>query len=198
MSTRTIKLKVLTSTNVVTIETGVRTFGEFKELPEVTALGIDWKSAKLIDRATKASFELDEAVLPSVNCIMFHTPTKSKAGANWSQAGYKECKAEIKALKDSGVYIPFNYTQATTKDLQSFLSDYYFNDSDNDAMVVNDAVQEIDNSEILTLINTIQNLLQNLKGRVSAMVTTEEDIVEDMLTIQDLEEEFEEIQQLLK
>lgn len=205
MSIRTIKLKVLTSTNVVTISTDVRTFGEFKNLAEVESLGIDWKSAKLIDRATKASFELDDAVLPAVDCIMFHTPTKSKAGADWSQAGYKECKAEIKSLKDSGVYIPFNYTQATTKDLQSFLSDYYFNDSEDETVVVSDDTQEVDNSEILTLISTIQNLLQNLKSKVSAMVTveecegiSEEDIVEDMLTVQDLEEEFDEIQKHLK
>ena len=197
MTTRVIKLKVLTSTNVVTINTNVRTFGEFKNLLEVKSLGIDWSSAKLIDRATKASFELDEAVLPSVDCIMFHTPTKSKAGVDWLQASYKECKAEIKKLKDSGVYIPFNYTQASTSSLQSFLDDYYFeNDSFED---------EAEGNEVELLIETIQNLLSGLKSKVASRIyieeedyIPEEEIVTDMVTVSDLEEEFDEIQKLLK
>ena len=201
MTTRVIKLKVLTSTNVVTINTNVRTFGEFKNLPEVKSLGIDWSSAKLIDRATKASFELDEAVLPAVDCIMFHTPTKSKAGADWSKVAYKECKAEIKKLRDSGVYIPFNYTQASTSDLQKFLNDYYFA---NEPTQIEDVV-EGEEDEVEVLIETIQDLLNTLKSKVASRIYVEEEdcidedeIVTDMVTVSDLEEEFAEMQKLLK
>jgi CRISPR/Cas system CSM-associated protein Csm2 small subunit len=112
---RTIKLKLLTQTALEVVETSARTFGEFKS--EISNLGIDWTSAKLIDRATKASFEIDEAVLPSTDAVMFVMPTKSKAGAN---LGYKEVKQLIKEYKDNGGIVPFNYTQATTEQLNKF------------------------------------------------------------------------------
>lgn len=112
---RTIKLKVLTQNELVVVETNARTFGEFKT--EVSGLGIDWSSAKLIDKASKASFEVDNAILPATDALMFVMPVKSKAGASRS-----EMTAAVKALKEKGVEIPFNYTHATNKQLEDFLS----------------------------------------------------------------------------
>ena len=63
MTSRVLKLKVLTQSELVKVETSARTFGELKKEGAVMALGIDWSSAKLVDRASKASFEVDEAVL---------------------------------------------------------------------------------------------------------------------------------------
>ena len=186
MSTRTIKLKVLTSTQVVTIETGIRTFGEFKALPQVEELGIDWSSCKVIDRATKASFELDEAVLPAINCILFQTITKSKAGMDWATADYQECKEEIKALKEEGVKIPFNYTHASTDTLREFLSDFYAEEED--------LVDITEKDDVETIIATIENLLEILKVKASFLSDTEdaEELV-DAVTVDDLEDEFAEI-----
>lgn len=116
-TTRVIKLKLLTQTELVKVETSARTFAEFKKEPAVSALGIDWNSAKLIDRASKASFDLDEAVLPAIDALMFVTPTKTKSGAD---LGYKEVKAKIKEFKEKGGIVPFNYTQATTTELNKF------------------------------------------------------------------------------
>ena len=199
MSTRVIKLKVLTATSVVTIVTNASTFGEFKTLPEVMALGINWTSAKLIDRATKASFELDDSVLPAIDCILFHTPTKSKAGLNWNEASYKDCKAEIKKLKDNGTYIPFNYTQSTTKDMQNFLGDYY---STTETCPSHESTEEMDEDVVNELISNIAMLLNDLKievaKRTAQAVVTPIDYVVNGVTMEDLEAEFAAIQKQLK
>lgn len=114
-STRVIKLKLLKQLALVEVETSARTFGEFKA--EISNLDIDWSSAKLIDRASKVAFELDEAVLPATDAVMFVMPTKSKAGADLP---YKDVKALVKDFKATGGNVPFNYTQATTGQLNSF------------------------------------------------------------------------------
>lgn len=118
MSTqRVIKLKLLTQTDLVKVETSARTLGELKQESLVKALGIDWNNAKLIDRASKASFDLDESILPAIDALMFITPTKTKSGADLL---YKEVKAKIKEYKENGGVVDFNYTQATTAQLNEF------------------------------------------------------------------------------
>lgn len=115
---RVIKLKLLSQNELVKVETSARTFGEFKA--EVANLGIDWTSVKLIDRASKVSYsELDAAVLPATDAIMFVMPTKSKAGTNLC---YKEAKEAVKQFKANGGNVPFNYTQASTEQLNKFLA----------------------------------------------------------------------------
>lgn len=116
-TTRVIKLKLLTQTDLVKVETSARTLGELKSESIVKGLNIDWASAKLIDRASKASFDLDEAILPAIDALMFVTPTKTKSGADLP---YKEVKAKIKEYKDKGGIVNFNYTQATTSELNTF------------------------------------------------------------------------------
>lgn len=117
MSLRTLKLKVLDRTELVKVETAARTFGELKAEEVVKGLGIDWSSAKLIDRASKAEFVLDEAVLPATDAVMFVMPTKSKAGADLP---YKEVKELVKNFKANGGVVPFNYTQASAEQLNKF------------------------------------------------------------------------------
>lgn len=116
-SNRVIKLKLLTQTELVKVETSARTLAEFKLEPIVKELSIDWSSAKLIDRASKATFDLDESVLPAIDSLMFVTPTKTKSGA----LDYREAKAEVKKYKDNGGIVPFNYTTAGTSTLNEFL-----------------------------------------------------------------------------
>ena len=111
MSTRIIKLKLLTQSSIVTIETSARTFGELKAESAVKALKIPWNSTKLIDKDTKVTFDLDESVLPAISCLMFVTPTKTKSGADLP---YKEVKAKLKEYVANGGVLDFNYTQATT------------------------------------------------------------------------------------
>ena len=114
---RVIKLKVLTQSELVKVETSARTFGELKKEAVVAALEIDWSSAKLIDRASKASFEVDEAVLPATDAIMFVMPTKSKAGADLP---YKEVVAKINEFKAAGGVVPFNTVGKSAVELNKF------------------------------------------------------------------------------
>lgn len=118
MSTRVIKLKLLTQNELVKVETSARTLAEFKAESVVKGLDIDWSSAKLIDRASKVSFDLDESVLPAVDSLMFVTPTKTKSGVY----GYKEAKQLVKEYKEKGGNVPFNYTHASTEQLNNFLT----------------------------------------------------------------------------
>jgi hypothetical protein len=114
---RTLSLKVLTQNSLVKVETDVRTLGEFKKETVVKGLEIDWANIKLIDRASKNSYEVEDAVLPSVNAILFIMPTKSKAGVY----SYQEAKQLVKEYKSNGGEVPFNYTQASAVKLNEFL-----------------------------------------------------------------------------
>lgn len=119
MSTRTIKLKLLTQTSLVAVETSVRTLAEFKELPEVIKMDLKWNQIKLIDRATKNSIDLDSALLPAIDCIIFVTPTKTDSGMS-SRAELYEV---IKEMKANGIEVPFNMTQVRTSVLEEFIED---------------------------------------------------------------------------
>lgn len=119
MSTRIIKLKLLTQVSLVAIETGARTLGEFKELPEVQKLDLKWNQIKLIDRATKNSIDLDGALMPAIDCIIFVTPTKTDSGASDRKSLY----AQIANLKQLGVEVNFNVTQTKSSVLEQFIAD---------------------------------------------------------------------------
>lgn len=179
---RILKLKVLTQNELVKVETAARTFGEFKA--EVTNLGIDWSSVKLIDRASKATYEVDNAVLPSVDAIMFVMPTKSKAGADLS---YKDAKEAVKQYKMNGGNVPFNYTQASTEQLNKFLAG---------VQTTKEVAEEVNEEEVTEVIF--------LKPGVYTIVVESdlEDVEEinliDFTTEEDLAAEAEELKKALK
>ncbi|NCD06247.1 MAG: hypothetical protein EOL97_09015 [Spirochaetia bacterium] len=112
---RTIRIKVGTKSSLINLTTSVSTVGELKKLTS----DINWKNTVIVDKDTKNSLVLDNALLPATNCTLFVLPQKSKAG--YTYLGYKEAKAKIKELKEKGVEIPFNYTQATTAAMNEFL-----------------------------------------------------------------------------
>ena len=120
-TTRIIKLKLLTQVALVKVETSARTLAEFKAEPSVLELGIDWSGAKLIDRASKATFDLDEAVLPAIDSLMFVTPTKTKSGG--CDYSHKECLEIIKVYKNGGNAVPFNASRTSTTALNKFIDD---------------------------------------------------------------------------
>lgn len=111
MSTRLVKIKLLTQDMPVKIETDARTLGELKNVSEVKKLAIDWANTKVINRSDKATFELDESVLPAIDCTLFITPTKTKSGQDLP---YKEVKENLRNYVAKGGKLDFNYTQATT------------------------------------------------------------------------------------
>lgn len=119
MSTRVVKLKLMTQQALVSIETGVRTFEEFKALPEVIAMNLQWDQITLIDRATRNTISLDGALLPNIDCLLFVQPTKTKSGG----ATRSELYAIIKEMQANGIEVPFNMTQTRTSVLEEFIED---------------------------------------------------------------------------
>lgn len=116
---RTIKLKIDGQEQLLVVKSSARTIGELKN--EVTS--VNWKNTAVIDRASKNMLAVDESLLPAEECLLFVMPQKSKSGA-YVELSYKEAKARVKELKNNGVTVDFNYTQATTARLNEFLKAY--------------------------------------------------------------------------
>lgn len=115
MEKRTIKIKTDEQASLITVETSATTLGELKK-----EVSINWDNTSVVVKDTKTSLPFDESILPGGNTLLFVFPQKSKSGAY----NYKEAKAKIKALKEVGVTIPFNYTIASTEVLNKFLEAY--------------------------------------------------------------------------
>lgn len=176
---KTIKLKLLDRQDLVSINTEATTLGEFKNLSEVKELNINWEATKLIDRATKTSFDIDEAKLPTIDALFFVVPTKTKAGS----LPYKEVKKKIKKYKKEGGEVPFNYTQATTQQLNDFW------DSINKEKVeeVSETQEEVENAD--SLLEETKELLkkavENLSKLVKLPAANQEDVAEAVQQFKD-------------
>ena len=205
---RTIKLKVLTSDKLVSIETSARTFAEFKAEQAVKDLNIDWSSATLIDRASKASFLVDDAVLPAINSIMFIMPTKSKAGGELS---YKEAKEKILQYKEAGGDLKgFNFVGKSAKDLNEFLSSLSANTpvaaksiSQKAKEIVGSATKSV-KQEVIGLIQDNwseegpREVIKEVNVEVIKEVGIPTDQLVDSTTLDDLSKEAKELQSRLK
>lgn len=85
----TYKFKLLTQGDLFTYTTDARTFGDFKQeisnSPDLrTKFGVssesDLSELHLIERSTKTSYIVDNAVMPTGNALFFVSLTKSKGG----------------------------------------------------------------------------------------------------------------------
>ena len=85
----TYKFKLLTQGDLFTYETEARTLGEFRnEIKNSTDLctkfgvrsGSDMSEIHLIERSTKTSYIMDNAVLPTNNALFFVSLSKSEGG----------------------------------------------------------------------------------------------------------------------
>ena len=85
---RTIKIKLTTQANPVSIETSATYLSEFKSEPKVQELGINWGASKLIDKDSKITMELDDTLLPAGDAYFFVFPTKTNSGANYNAWSY--------------------------------------------------------------------------------------------------------------
>lgn len=174
MSTRTIKLKLLTQMNLVSIETSVRTLGEFKALPEVVALNLNWDQIKLIDRATQNSIELNSSVLPAIDAIIFVTATKTASGAMSQER--KNLYKSMKALQGMGIHYPGFYSNAKTSDLAEFIANNTPGVSKKmDASVVTKAIEPsattstVDTSKVSVAKVVIKDLIAKLQAMIGPL-----------------------------
>jgi polyhydroxyalkanoate synthesis regulator phasin len=188
---RVIKLKLMTQNSLVAVETDALTLGEFKQVDAVRALEIDWSNAKLIDRASKASFDLDESRLPEVDSIMFVTPVKTKAG----MLPYSEAKAQVKELIAEGKIESINWMGKTTEDLNRIIYDYDVAKGNFKVIDSTTMVQEI--QDLLNQVSEKVTKLASMSGSDSSVLTKEliafKENLADFVTKDSLDIEAEEL-----
>ena len=106
MSKRTVTLKLTTQKDLVKHESSARTYGELKkELPNVK-----WSGMRVVERTNKTTLQMDDAVLPATDFVLFLVPEKVKSGAskakglkklkNVETASYNDCRSHISFLNN--------------------------------------------------------------------------------------------------
>lgn len=188
---KVIKLKLMTQNSLVAVETDALTLGEFKNVAAVKRLEIDWSNAKLIDRASKASFDLDESRLPEVDSIMFVTPVKTKAG----MLSYTEAKAKVKALIADGKIESISWRGKTTEDLNNIIDNCEV--VENNSTIVDSDVVVKEIQELLKEVSDKVNKLATMSGSDPSVLTREltafKDSLADFITKDSLDIEAEEL-----
>lgn len=129
---REVVLKLTTQKDLIKHQSAASTFGELKrEMKQVK-----WSGMRVVERASKATLQMDEAVLPQGDFLLFLVPEKVKSGRKTSGGAselsgpiedckYNELRSHISWLnreKDAG--LPMS---GGTADLQKILKKYYKN-----------------------------------------------------------------------
>lgn len=193
---RKIKFKLLTQTQLEVLETSARTFGELKKEMAAHAVlsSVNFNNNQLIERSTKVAYQnIDEAVLPPVDCIMFQTATKTDSGCDLPTAeslkemGYNELRTlGSKLNKENGANIDLTGKRVDILErMVDYVEDMEFN-LDSDEM----------ESPLDLAINTLEDtveLLRNYKEMLEEEEYNSTDIIE-LVTLEDLEEEAKQIQ----
>jgi hypothetical protein len=127
---RKVVLKLTTQKDLIEHESSATTFGELKrELKQVK-----WSGMRVVERATKATLQMDDAVLPQGEFILFLVPEKVKSGRKTSggteelskpieECSYNECRSHMSWLnRNKGASLDMS---GGTADLQKELKKYY-------------------------------------------------------------------------
>ena len=127
---REVVLKLTTQKDLVKHQSAASTFGQLKkELKQ-----IKWSGMRVVERATKATFQMDDTVLPQGDFVLFLVPEKVKSGKKTSggleklpkpieDSSYNECRSHMSFLnreKDAGLDVT-----GSTDDLRLRLMEYY-------------------------------------------------------------------------
>lgn len=192
-SKRTVTLKITTQKNLITFESSARTFGELKaERPD-----IKWDGMRVVERVTKNTLQVDDAILPATEFLLFVVPEKVKSGAESTfdvdKASYNELRSHISFLnkmKDAGLSL-----DGKIDELRATLNKYYKKAGKTVPEGIEALVDKIEESRVS--INTaVDSLIEAVKnGDVSAVDTTEYVI---KTSVDDLEKELNEIKTSLK
>lgn len=173
---RTLKIKFPNvDTGLVSFITNAVTFGEFKQ----EAPDHDWSKLQMVDRATKAIYVLDDAILPSVDSIMFVVPRDHKGGAEYP---YKVAKTMIKDFIAEGGHVPFNYTQATTAKLNEFIEEQGLGDTPEPEEIGSDGPT----TNPLETLDTVVELVDEIRdviGDYPEVVDAVEEALVEVLTL---------------
>lgn len=198
MSKRKVTLKLTTQKDLVVREVEARTFGELKqELPDINFDGM-----RVVERATKNTLQVDEAILPPTDFLLFVVPEKVKSGAKVPQidvekASYNELRSHISMLnKMKNTNIPLT---GKIEDLRAGLRSYLGGNKTPKKLmptveevspveIIQACKQEI-NKAIDTLIETVENLVTPVPMEDDCVIKT---------TLKDLDNEVSEIKKSLK
>lgn len=200
MSKRNVTLKLTTQKDLVVRESEARTFGELKaELSDINFDGM-----RVVERITKNTLQMDDAILPATDFVLFVVPEKVKSGARIPKidvetAQYNDLRSHISMLnKVKSANIPLN---GKTEDLRDGLRQYLKvseTPDEQQPLIIEEATpveviqackQEI-NKAIDTLIETISNITDDSSDE------DEEYVIKT--TLKDLENEVDEIKKSLK
>jgi len=102
---REVVLKLTTQKDLVKHQSDARTFGELKK----ELVNIKWSGMRVVERSNKTTLQMDDAVLPQGDFILFLVPEKVKSGSK-SEGGlaklskpidecsYNECRSHMSWL----------------------------------------------------------------------------------------------------
>ena len=127
---RKVVLKLTTQKDLINHESSASTFGELKkEMRQVK-----WSGMRVVERASKATLQMDDAVLPQGDFILFLVPEKVKSGRKTSggteelskpidECKYNELRSHISWLnREKGAGLDMS---GGTPELQKALKKYY-------------------------------------------------------------------------
>jgi len=127
---RKVVLKMTTQKDPIEHQSEARTFGELKkELRQVK-----WSGMRVVERGTKTTYQMDDAVLPQGEFLLFLVPEKVKSGRKTSggteelskpidECSYNECRSHMSWLnRNKGAGLDMS---GGTDDLKRELKKYY-------------------------------------------------------------------------
>jgi len=126
---REVVIKLTSQKDLIKHQSDARTFGELKkEMRQVK-----WSGMRVVERSTKATLQMDDAVLPQGDFVLFLVPEKVKSGRKTdggveklddiNAANYNELRSHMSWLnRNKGCSLNM---QGGTEDLRRRLKDYY-------------------------------------------------------------------------
>lgn len=197
MSKRKVTIKLTSQKNAIVHESDARTFGQLKK--ELT--NISWKGLRVVERSTKNTLDMDDALLPAGEFILFAVPEKVKSGSlkkkglkklkNVSEASYNDLRSHasfLNKMKDAKISL-----SGGTEDLRKAVQAYY--DSSNKGVLKEkeeDPIVAIEAARV-KINDAIDQIIQNAK---TAPVDDKEYVLK--VSVDDLDEELKEIKKALK
>ena len=186
---RKVTLKLTTQKDLIVVETNARTFGELKK----ELKNVKWDGMRVVERSTKNTLEMDEAILPATDFVLFLVPEKVKAGRFDSKsASYNELRSHLAFLnkmKDAKLSL-----DGKVDELRERVIKYYSEDN---------VAEEVETADPILIIegcrekinDAIDLIIENINKGV-CQEDTEEYIIK--LTASDLDTEVNEIKRVLK
>lgn len=187
MNKRTVTLKLTSQKDVISFESSARTFGDLKkEMKDVK-----WDGMRVVERVSKNTLQMDDAILPGTDFLLFLVPEKVKSGhleeiGNIDEASYNECRSHISYLnKEEDADICMS---GGLNDLRERLNDYYNDDED----LLSDCDDDDDEIDAIT---AIENAREKINEAIDLIIANSGNLGKDeteylfKLSIDDLEKE---------